>query len=108
MILYIVEVFCLHTASKEKAFQHIASFLKKGGYLIFGDPNKAGGFQNMLQRYAVYKFANTPDEMVDVCERRLFKDDIIKVKKQLKELEELLFLTGGSYRAKTILQSLRS
>ena len=64
-----------HTAAKETAFAKIATFLKPGGYLIFGDPNKAGGFQNMLQRYAVYNFAKTPDEMVDVCEI-LFKEDI--------------------------------
>ena len=64
-----------HTAAKEDAFAKIATYVKPGGYLIFGDPNKAGGFQNMLQRYAVYKFAKTPDEMVEVSEL-LFKDDI--------------------------------
>jgi 2-polyprenyl-3-methyl-5-hydroxy-6-metoxy-1,4-benzoquinol methylase len=72
-----------HTAAKEKAFQHIASFLKPEGYLIFGDPNKSGGFQNMLQRYAVYKFAKTPSEMVDVCEQ-LFKEDIDRSQKTIK------------------------
>ena len=71
-----------HTAAKEVAFQHIASFLKPGGYLIFGDPNKAGGFQNMLQRFAVYKFAKTPDEMVDISEF-FFKDDIDRSEKTL-------------------------
>ena len=55
-----------HTAAKEAAFSKIATFVKPGGFLIFGDPNKAGGFQNMLQRYAVYRFASTPDEMVEV------------------------------------------
>jgi 2-polyprenyl-3-methyl-5-hydroxy-6-metoxy-1,4-benzoquinol methylase len=64
-----------HTADKEGAFRHIATFLKPGGFLIFGDPNKAGGFQNMLQRYAVYRHAKTWDEMVDVSEK-LFKEDI--------------------------------
>ncbi len=64
-----------HTADKEGAFRKIAGFLKPGGFLIFGDPNKAGGFQNMLQRYAVYRFAKTPDEMVEVSEK-LFKEDI--------------------------------
>lgn len=64
-----------HTAAKEDAFRKIATFVKPGGYLIFGDPNKAGGFQNMLQRLAVYHFASTPDEMVDVSET-LFKEDI--------------------------------
>ena len=72
-----------HTAAKEKAFQHIASFLKPGGYLIFGDPNKSGGFQNMLQRYAVYKFSNTTNEMVDICEK-LFKKDIDRSQKAVK------------------------
>jgi len=64
-----------HTADKEGAFRKIAGFLKPGGFLIFGDPNKAGGFQNMLQRFAVYRHAKTPDEMVDVSEK-LFKEDI--------------------------------
>ena len=64
-----------HTAGKEKAFRKISTFLKPGGFLIFGDPNKAGGFQNMLQRFAVYQFAKTPDEMVEVSEY-LFKEDI--------------------------------
>ena len=64
-----------HTSEKEKAFRIISSYVKPGGYVIFGDPNKAGGFQNMLQRYAIYSFASTSDEMVDVSEF-LFKEDI--------------------------------
>jgi len=64
-----------HTADKEGAFKKISGFLQPGGFLIFGDPNKAGGFQNMLQRYAVYRHADSWDEMVRVCER-LFKEDI--------------------------------
>jgi 2-polyprenyl-3-methyl-5-hydroxy-6-metoxy-1,4-benzoquinol methylase len=64
-----------HTADKEGGFRKIAGVLKPGGFLIFGDPNKAGGFQNMLQRYAVYRHAKTWDDMVDVSEK-LFKEDI--------------------------------
>jgi 2-polyprenyl-3-methyl-5-hydroxy-6-metoxy-1,4-benzoquinol methylase len=64
-----------HTADKEGAFKKISTFLKPGGFLIFGDPNKAGGFQNMLQRYAVYRHASSWDDMVDVSEK-LFKEDI--------------------------------
>ena len=64
-----------HTADKRGAFKKIATFLKPGGFLIFGDPSKAGGFQNMLQRYAIYRHANTWDEMVSVSEL-LFKEDI--------------------------------
>lgn len=69
-----------HTAAKEDAFRKIAKFVKPGGFLIFGDPNKAGGFQNMLQRFAVYQFASSPDEMVEVCEL-LFKEDIDRSEK---------------------------
>lgn len=64
-----------HTADKEGAFRKIVGFLKPGGFLIFGDPNKAGGLQNMLQRFAVYRYASTWDDMVSVCEK-LFKEDI--------------------------------
>jgi 2-polyprenyl-3-methyl-5-hydroxy-6-metoxy-1,4-benzoquinol methylase len=71
-----------HTAAKEQAFEKISTYVKPGGYLIFGDPNKAGGFQNMLQRYAVYSYASTPDEMVDVSEL-LFKEDIDRSEKTI-------------------------
>lgn len=64
-----------HTADKAGAFRRIASFVKPGGFLIYGDPNKAGGFQNMLQRFAVYHYAESWNEMVRVCEL-LFKEDI--------------------------------
>lgn len=64
-----------HTADKEFAFRKIAGFMKPGAFLIFGDPNKAGGFQNMLQRYAIYRNANTANEMVAAAEK-LFKEDI--------------------------------
>ena len=36
--------------------------------MIFGDPNKSGGFQNMLQRFAVYNFSNNDEDMVKVSE----------------------------------------
>ena len=64
-----------HTSGKEIAFKKISSFLKKGGIMIFGDPNKSGGFQNMLQRFAVYNFSKNDEDMVKVSEF-LFKDDI--------------------------------
>ena len=62
-----------HTADKEGAFAKISKFLKPGGYLIFGDPNKAGGFQNMIQRYAVYTFADTWEKMIKVSDFRIFR-----------------------------------
>lgn len=71
-----------HTDDRERAFATLARSVRPGGYLIFGDPNKAGGFQNMLQRYIVYRFAKTPDAMVDIAEK-LFKDDIDRSQKFL-------------------------
>jgi SAM-dependent methyltransferase len=69
-----------HTDDKEGAFSRIAGRLKPGGYLIFGDPNKAGGFQNMLQRHIIYSLAAGKDDMVAVAER-LFKEDIDRSQK---------------------------
>ncbi len=66
-----------HTYNKEKAFDKLASHLKVGGYLIFGDPNKIGGFQNMLQRHIVYTLGRSKDEMEEICEK-LFSDDITR------------------------------
>ena len=69
-----------HTAAKEDAFKKICKYLKKGGYLIFGDPNKSGGFQNMLQRYGLYKFSKNDDDVVKNSEI-LFKEDIDRSEK---------------------------
>jgi len=66
-----------HTFNKELAFDKLASNLKVGGYLIFGDPNKIGGFQNMLQRHIVYSLGRDNDEREEICER-LFADDITR------------------------------
>lgn len=71
-----------HTADKERAFDTIAKYLKPGGYLIFGDPNKAGGFQNMLQRLLVYNYAKDWTSMIRVCEE-LFSEDINRSQKYI-------------------------
>jgi len=72
-----------HTAAKEEAFKKICKFVKKGGFLIFGDPNKSGGFQNMLQRYALYKFSKNDEEICKNSEV-LFKEDIDRSEKAVK------------------------
>jgi len=72
-----------HTDDKEGAFSKIASFLKPEGYIVFGDPIKAGSFQNMLQRMIIFKFASDWDEMVEVAEK-LFKEDIDRSEKAIK------------------------
>ena len=81
-----------HTAAKERAFKKICKFVKNGGYLIYGDPNKAGGFQNMLQRYTLYKFSNSDEEIVKNSEL-LFKNDIDRSKKKVagRTRNEIIF-----------------
>mgnify|MGYP006186857501 CR=1 FL=1 len=69
-----------HTGAKEKAFKKICKLVKKGGYFIYGDPNKAGGFQNMLQRYLLYKFSNNDQDIVKNSEF-FFKNDIDRSQK---------------------------
>lgn len=71
-----------HTADKERAFSIINRYLKPGGYLIFGDPNKAGGFQNMLQRIAIYTFASDWKKMIEVSED-FFSEDINRSQKYI-------------------------
>ena len=71
-----------HTAANRTNFKKISSFLKPGGFLIFGDPNKSGGFQNMLQRYAVYNFSKNENDMINVSEY-LFKKDIDRSQKTI-------------------------
>lgn len=72
-----------HTLDGKRAFEIISKYLKPGGYLIYGDPNRAGGFQNMLQRLIVYKFAKDKESMIQVCED-LFSDDIDRAQKFAK------------------------
>ena len=54
--------------------------MKPGGYLIYGDGNKSGNFQNMLQRLAIFNFADNWDDMVNVAEV-LFKEDLDRSQK---------------------------
>ena len=69
-----------HTNDPVKAFDKLASLLKRGGYLIYGDGNKSGNFQNMLQRLAIFHFADNWDDMVKVAEQ-LFKEDLDRAQK---------------------------
>ena len=72
-----------HTADPERAFSKIVTFLRPGGYVIYGDGNKAGNFQNMLQRMVIFKFTDDWDEMVKVAEM-LFKEDLDRGQKYCK------------------------
>ncbi len=64
-----------HTENPKLAFKKCASYLKKGGIIIYGDPDMFGGFQNMLQRYVIYSLSKNKKQMVKNCEI-LFKNDI--------------------------------
>ena len=69
-----------HTENPKLAFKKCASYLKKGGIIIYGDPDMFGGFQNMLQRYIIYSLSKNKSEMIKNCEL-LFKSDIDRSKK---------------------------
>ena len=69
-----------HTNDPELAFKKLASNLKVSGYLIYGDGNKSGNFQNMLQRIAIFNYSNEWDKMVEVAEI-LFKEDLDRSQK---------------------------
>ncbi len=69
-----------HTENPKLAFKKCASYLKKGGIIIYGDPDKFGGFQNMLQRYIIYSLSKNKNEMINNSEL-LFKNDIDRSKK---------------------------
>ena len=47
--------------------------------IIYGDPNQFGGFQNMLQRYIIYKLSKNKNDMIKNCEL-FFKNDMIDQK----------------------------
>ena len=53
----------------------------------------------MLQRFAVYKFAKTPDEMVDISEY-FSKKILIEVKKLFQEQEEQSSLIVGLFKVR--------
>ena len=52
-----------HTC-KRKGIQKNLFIFKTRWISYFGDPNKSGGFQNMLQRYALYKYSKDDEELL--------------------------------------------
>jgi len=69
-----------HTYNKQLGFQKMAKLLKPGGYLIYGDPDLSGSFQNMLQRHIVYSLSKNEEEQVKIC-KQLFYEDISRSQK---------------------------
>jgi len=50
-----------HVSNKALAFKILCSLARPGGYIIYGDRNSAGGIQEMLQRFAIYKLGGSSD-----------------------------------------------
>ncbi len=65
-----------HVADKRLAFEILSELVKPGGYIIYGDRNTAGGVQEMLQRYAIYRLGGTSDEKIVETAEALFSRDI--------------------------------
>ena len=96
----------IRNPNSTRPWQHVLEAV--GGYLIFGDPNKIGGFQNMLQRHIVYTLGRTKDEMEEICER-LFADDITRsVKSKVVRTRRTIILIDGLSHNKTIRQLKKS
>ncbi len=53
-----------HTNNKSRAFNHLVSNLKVGGFCILGVGNNAGLFQRNLQRSILYAFSKSEDDIV--------------------------------------------
>jgi 2-polyprenyl-3-methyl-5-hydroxy-6-metoxy-1,4-benzoquinol methylase len=65
-----------HVADKRLAFKILSGLVKRGGYIIYGDRNTAGGLQEMLQRYAIYKLGGNSDQDIVETAEALFSKDI--------------------------------
>jgi len=65
-----------HVADKRLAFEILTELAKPGGYIIYGDRNTAGGVQEMLQRYAIYRLGGESDEKIVETAEVLFSKDI--------------------------------
>ena len=79
-----------HVADKKKAFHILSSLAKPGGYIIFGDRNTAGGFQEMLQRLAIYKLGGVSDEKIIELAELLFSEDIDRSQKSVPRTREAI------------------
>ena len=64
--------------------------------MIYGDGNKSGNFQNMLQRIAIFNYSNEWDKMVEVAEI-LFKEDLDRSQKVINRTRRsIIFDKWGS------------
>jgi len=79
-----------HVADKARAFNHLASYVKPGGYVIYGDRNTAGGIQEMLQRLAIYKLGGDNDEKIIEISEALFSDDITRSQQSVPRTREAI------------------
>jgi SAM-dependent methyltransferase len=69
-----------HTSNMEKAFELKSNYLKKGGFLVLGVGNVAGGFQRNLQRAIIYHFAKSEEDIVSFAEE-LFPEHLDRAEK---------------------------
>ena len=79
-----------HVADKKKAFNILSSLAKPGGYVIYGDRNTAGGIQEMLQRFAIYKLGGNSDEKIVEIAELLFSEDIDRSQKSVPRTREAI------------------
>jgi len=79
-----------HVADKPRAFQILATMVKRGGYIIYGDRNTVGGIQEMLQRFAIYHLGGDSDEKIIEVAEALFSEDIDRSQKSVPRTREAI------------------
>jgi len=79
-----------HVADKRLAFDILTELAKPGGYVIYGDRNTAGGVQEMLQRYAIYRLGGQSDEKIVETAEVLFSKDIDRSQKAVPRTREAI------------------
>ena len=79
-----------HVSNKPLAFNILARLAKPGGYVIYGDRNSAGGIQEMLQRYAIYKLGGVSEKEILATAESLFSDDITRSQQSVPRTREAI------------------
>ncbi|MDO8607357.1 MAG: class I SAM-dependent methyltransferase [Phaeospirillum sp.] len=69
-----------HTATKDLAFDRLASLLRPGGFLYLAVSDPAGYFQRNLQRLVLWRFAKSVEDLEELA-MRLFGESIERAAK---------------------------
>jgi 2-polyprenyl-3-methyl-5-hydroxy-6-metoxy-1,4-benzoquinol methylase len=69
-----------HTAGKKPGFDKLVSMLKPGGFVFLGLSTKAGFLQRNLQRFLIYRYADSEQSIVDLA-NKFFAENLDRAEK---------------------------